>query len=126
MRDFRKLEVWRVGRGVNKRVYFLTGKFPKSEVFALVSQMRRASISVISNIGEGCSRDSLKEFIHYLRISLGGVKELESQFYAALDVGYIEKKEFDDIMEELDKLSKKLWKYIGYLKNEGCRPNQFH
>ena len=118
MRDYKKLDVWRIGRENNKMIYRLTGKFPRDEVFALVSQMRRASISVISNIGEGCSCDSNKEFIRYLRISMGSVKELECQFYAALDVGYIEKKEFDDIMEKLDMLSKKLWKYIAYLRSE--------
>jgi four helix bundle protein len=118
MRDYKKLEVWSLARGINKEVYGLTSRFPKSEIFALVNQMRRASISVISNIGEGCSRDSVKEFIHYLRISLGSVKELECQLYAALDVGYVEKKEFDGIMEELDKLSEKLWNYINYLKNK--------
>ena len=118
MRDYRKLEVWGIGREINKTVYRLTGKFPRDEVFALVNQMRRASISVISNIGEGCSCDSTKEFIRYLRISMGSVKELECQFYAALDVGYIDKVVFDEIMEELDKLSKKLWKYIEYLKEK--------
>jgi len=119
MRDYKKLEVWEIARENNKVVYRLTGKFPRDEVFALVSQMRRASISVISNIGEGCSCDSTKEFVRYLRISMGSVKELECQFYVALDVGYIDEGDFDKIMEELDKLSKKLWKYINYLKNEG-------
>ncbi len=116
MRDYKKLEVWRIARVNNKKVYELTGKFPKDEIFALTNQMRRASISVLSNIGEGCSRDSVKEFIHYLRISMGSVKELECQFYVALDVGYINEAEFDYIMEELDKLGKKLGNYIKYLK----------
>ena len=118
MRDYRDLEIWGIAREINKVVYQLTGKFPRDEVFALVNQMRRASISVISNIGEGCSRDSVKEFVHYLRISLGSVKELECQFYAALDVGYIDKVDFDKIMGELDKMGRKLWKYIKHLKEE--------
>ena len=118
MRDYKKLDVWKIGREINKEVYKLTGKFPRDEIFALISQMRRASISVISNIGEGCSCDSNKEFIRYLRISMGSVKELECQFYAALDVGYIDKVGFDKIMRELDKLGRKLWKYIDYLKTE--------
>jgi len=116
MRDYRKLDVWRIARENNKEVYLLTGAFPRDEIFALISQMRRASISVISNIGEGCSCDSNKEFIRYLRISMGSVKELECQFYAALDVGYIDKVGFDKVMRELDKLGRKLWKYINYLK----------
>ena len=116
MRDYKKLDVWKIARENNKMIYLLTGKFPKDEIFALVNQMRRASISVISNIGEGCSCDSNKEFVRYLRISMGSVKELECQFYVALDVGYINGEDFDRVMEELDKLSKKLWKYISYLK----------
>ena len=118
MRDYRKLDVWRIARENNKEVYLLTGAFPRDEIFALISQMRRASISVISNIGEGCSCDSNKEFIRYLRISMGSVKELECQFYAALDVEYVNKEKFDVIMEELDKLGKKLWMYIKYLKSK--------
>ena len=119
MRDYKKLDVWKVGREINKDVYRLTGEFPRDEVFALVNQMRRASISVISNVGEGCSCDSTKEFIRYLRISMGSVKELECQFYAALDVGYIKGVDFDKIMGELDKLGRMLWKYINYLKTKG-------
>ena len=118
MRAYRKLEVWKISREINKKVYELTGNFPKSEVYSLVNQMRRASVSIISNIAEGCSRDSLKEFINYLRISLGSVNELESQFYVSLDVKYINKEDFEGIMEELDKLSKKLWSYIHYLKKQ--------
>ena len=119
MRDYRKLEVWKIDREINKEVYLLTGKFPRDEVFALVNQIRRASISVISNIGEGCSCDSNREFVRYLRIFMGSVKELECQFYVALDVGYIDKIEFDKIMRRFDELGRKLWKYINYLKNGG-------
>jgi four helix bundle protein len=114
MRDYRKLDVWKIGREINAEVYKITGDFPKSEVFALSNQMRRAAISVISNIGEGCSRDSNKEFIYYLRISMGSVKELECQFYAGLDVGYVEKDKFDVIMRRLDELGRKLCVYIKY------------
>lgn len=119
MRDYKKLEVWGIGREINKKVYLLTGKFPESEIYGLVSQIRRASISVISNIGEGCRCDSDKEFVRFLRVSVGSVKELECQFYAALDIGYIDKVGFDEIMRELDKLGRKLWSYIKYLNNKG-------
>jgi len=116
MRDYKKLDVWKIARENNKMIYRLTGKFPRDEIFALTTQMRRASISAMSNIGEGCRCDSNKEFIQFLRYSMGSVKELECQFYAALDVGYIDKVEFDKIMRELDKLGRMLWKYINYLK----------
>jgi len=116
MRDYKKLEVWKLARENNKIVYELTREFPREEMFALTTQMRRASISVISNIGEGCRCDSDKEFVQFLRISMGSVKELECQFYVALDVGYIKEKEFNSIIDKLDKLGKMLWKYILYLK----------
>jgi len=116
MRDYKKLDVWKVGREINKEIYLLTGDFPKSEMYGLISQMRRASISVISNIGEGCRCDSNKEFVQFLRFSMGSVKELECQFYAALDVGYIDEFKFDKIMKRLDELGRMLWKYINYLK----------
>jgi four helix bundle protein len=116
MRDYRKLDVWKIARENNKVVYNLTSDFPRDEVFALTNQMRRASVSIISNIAEGCSRDSVKEFIYYLQVSMGSLKELESQFYVASDVGYLSEQNFNLIMESLDKLSKKLWKYIQYLK----------
>ena len=118
MRDYRKLEIWQIGRTINKETYRITSDFPKSELYGLVSQMRRASISIISNIAEGCGRDSLKEFIQFLKVSFGSVRELESQFYAALDVGFVDEKNFDEIMEKLDMLSKKIWNYIRYLKKE--------
>lgn len=118
MRDYRKLEVWQMGREINKDVYKTTAGFPKSELYGLTSQMRRASVSIVSNVAEGCGRDSVKELIQFLRVSFGSVREIETQFYVALDVGYLDKVSFDEIMERLDKLSKKLWSYIKYLKKE--------
>jgi len=117
MRDYQKLEVWKIGREIAKEVYLLTGEFPKSEIYGLASQMRRASVSIPSNVAEGCRCDSNKEFIHFLRISMGSVKELETQFYIALDVGFIKQEDFDLIMKRLDEISKKLWAYIKYLKD---------
>ena len=118
MRDYKKLNVWSVGREINKEIYLLTGKFPKSEIYGLVSQMRRASISVISNIAEGCRCDSNKEFIQFLRTSVGSVKELECQLYASLDIGYISEGDSDKIIKRLDELGRMLWTYIKYLKDK--------
>ena len=118
MRDYKKLQIWELSRVLAKEVYVLTGKLPKSEVYGLVSQMRRAAVSVIFNIGEECRCDSNKEFIQFLRISIGSVKELECQAYVSLDVGFIDETEFDFIMKKLDELSKKIWAYLKYLKVE--------
>ncbi len=118
MRDYLKLEIWQIGRQVTKDVYSITRKFPKSEIYGLTSQMRRTAVSIPSNIAEGCGRDSIKEFIQFLRVSFGSVWELETQFYIALDIDYINNVEFEKIMKELDELSKKLWAYIKYLKEK--------
>jgi len=118
MRDYRKLEVWQIAREINKKIYLLTRYFPKSEIYGLTNQMRKASISVIPSIAGGYRCDSDKEFAHFLRFSMGSVKELECQFYAALDAGYIDKEKFSEIMEKLDKIDRKLWVYIKYLKEK--------
>lgn len=119
MKDYRKLQIWQIGKEVAKEVYLITKKFPKSELYGLTSQMRRAAVSIPSNIAEGCGRDSVKEFVQFLRVSMGSVRELETQFYISLDVGYVDEIKFDFIMKRLDELSKKIWAYIRYLKERG-------
>lgn len=79
MKNFRKLTVWQKGIEVVQMTYQLTKLLPINERFGLVSQMNRASVSIPSNIAEGCSRDSEKVFKNYLEISLGSAFELETQ-----------------------------------------------
>ena len=118
MRDYRKLQIWDIGREVAKEVYIITKEFPKDELYGLTSQMRRAAVSIPSNIAEGCGRDSMKEFVQFLRISLGSVRELETQFYISSDIGYVDEMKFDLIMKKLDEASKKIWAYIKYLEGK--------
>jgi len=88
-RSFRDLVVWKQSMELVDEVYRVTLDFPRSEDYALKSQMRRAAVSIPSNIAEGSSRGSDKEQVQYLRIALGSLRELETQIEIGKRVGYI-------------------------------------
>jgi four helix bundle protein len=83
------LEIWKLSIGLVKETYIITRAFPDEERFVLTSQMRRAAISVPSNIAEGAGRNSKKEFSHFLKISLGSLAELETQFVISKELEYL-------------------------------------
>ena len=84
--SFRDLNIWKNGLLIAREVYLLTKKLPKEETFGLSSQMRRAAISVPSNIAEGRSRNSRKDFAQFLHIALGSLAELETQLFLTDDL----------------------------------------
>lgn len=86
MRNFRKLEIWIDSRNLVKEIYNLTSTLPESEKFGLISQMNICSITIPSNIAEGSSKDSQKDFIRFLQISLGSTYELETQLILCSDL----------------------------------------
>ncbi len=86
----------------------MTKAFPKDEIFGLVSQMRRAAISVPSNIAEGYARGTDKEKLHFLRISSGSLSEIETQLMLSFNLGYISQKEFDESSEFITSVWKQL------------------
>jgi len=88
--SFEKLDVWNLGRKLTKNIYKISKGFPEDERFGLTSQIRRASISVTSNIAEGSSRKSGKEQARYTEIAYGSLLEILSQLIVALDLGYID------------------------------------
>jgi len=88
-RGHHKLEAWKVSRALVKDVYLLTQKFPREEMFGLVSQMRRAAVSIPSNIAEGAARTGDREFAQFLNVARGSLSELETQLLIASDLGYI-------------------------------------
>ena len=89
MRDYTKLRAFELADELVLMIYKITKLFPKDEVYGLSAQMRRAAMSVPSNIVEGCSRFSKKEYCHFLNISFGSLKELHYQFSVADRLGYI-------------------------------------
>lgn len=83
------LKVWQEAMGLAKEIYTLTKKFPKEEIYGLSSQMRRAAVSVPSNIAEGAARSSHREFTQFLYIALGSLSELETQWLLAAELGIV-------------------------------------
>lgn len=86
---FEQLDVYQVARRYVKNVYLLSDKFPQKEDFALTSQIRRAAVSITSNIAEGTSRFSIKDKSHFIEIAYGSLMETYSQLQVAMDLGYI-------------------------------------
>lgn len=104
---YRDLRVWVEGVELSVFVYALTEKFPLREQFGLTNQMRRASVSIPSNIAEGHGRSD-KEFARFIEIARGSLSELETQSEIALRINYLSKIEYDDLSEKTTRLGKQL------------------
>jgi len=89
-KSYRDLEVWRLGLDLVETIYRCTTEFPKSEIYGLAAQMRRAAVSVPSNIAEGQARTSSREFLHFLSFAIGSLAELATQIELASRLGYME------------------------------------
>jgi four helix bundle protein len=105
-KSYRDLEVWRLAIDFVKQIYQVTKKFPASENYGLINQIRRAAVSIPSNIAEGQSRSSTKEFKQFLAISLGSVAELETQLIIAGEIEYLKRDEVDRLLNTLDRIRK--------------------
>ena len=99
-------------------VYLITNKFPKSELFGLISQMRRAAVSIVANILEGQARLSRKEFKQFLSIANGSLVELEYYFELSLELGYIDKSEYEKLENQRALTGSLLGGFIKYLKRD--------
>ncbi|MCF6212586.1 MAG: four helix bundle protein [Flavobacteriaceae bacterium] len=108
MRNFRKYDIWIDAVEITDKVYCALDTFPKKELYALASQMSRAAVSVPSNIAEGASRYSEKDFARFLEYSLGSSFELETQLIIALRRNYIKESQQTIILEELMSLQKRI------------------
>ncbi|MFH1395285.1 MAG: four helix bundle protein [Candidatus Omnitrophota bacterium] len=104
--SFKQLKIWQKGIEVVKTIYALTKRFPKEELYCLTSQMRRAAVSIPSNVAEGFKRFHNKEYIQFLHIALGSCAELETQLIVSKELGYINGVELADVSEKLDHISK--------------------
>jgi len=109
------LDVWKDAIDLVTEIYRLTANYPESERFGLISQMRRAAVSVPSNIAEGAARGSNKEYIYFLNISLGSLSELETQLIISQNLEYLESV---DILSDLELIRAKLYSLRNYLKSK--------
>ena len=113
VKTHKDLNVWQEAMNIAKKSYLITGRFPKEECYGLVSQIRRSAVSIPSNIAEGAARNSRKEFIQFLYISLGSLAELETQMLLSKELGFIED---IDISQEIEVTRKMLLGLIKHLK----------
>ena len=102
IKNFRDLDVWQLGRKIVLRVYEMTGAFPPAEQYGLTSQMRRAAVSIPSNIAEGFNRYNNKEYRQFLYVALGSCAELETQAELSRDLGYVDEVARDALLEQTD------------------------
>jgi len=105
--SFEKLEVWNDARNLVKMIYLQTDNFPEKERFGLSSQMQRAAVSIVSNIAEGVSRNSVKEKIRFVELAYGSLMELYCQLYVSVDLDYLTPNTFTLIKAEIDKIANK-------------------
>ncbi|HXD12421.1 MAG TPA: four helix bundle protein [Anaerolineales bacterium] len=114
-KNYRELIVWQDSIRLAKAVYKLTEKFPKHEIYALGDQVRRAVVSVPSNIAEGQARKAPGDFRRFLHIALGSLAEVDTQLVLAQEFGYISKEDVDPFDEQIQNLRKKLYALINSL-----------
>ncbi len=115
MKTHKDLDVWKKSIDFVTKVYNITGKFPNNEKFGIISQIRRAAVSIPSNIAEGSARNSKKELIQFLYISLGSAAELETQLIISEKLKYIENL---DVLNDLNDIQKMIMGLIKYLRNK--------
>ena len=115
LKTHRDLDIWREGIELVVKVYEIVQKFPNEEKYGLVDQIKRSAISIPSNISEGAARNSKKEFLQFLHISLGSVSELETQLIIANRLGFLDNEEIFSLIE---KERSKLLGLIKYLRDE--------
>ena len=111
MRDFHNLLIWKRSHQFTLDIYKVSQSFPKEELFGLISQIRRAISSVPTNIAEGSGRNSNKDFAHFLQIAIGSASEVEYELLLAHDLQYINKDEYERLINEMVAIRKMIIKY---------------
>ncbi len=113
--DHKKLDAWKYSMDLVEKVYQITSVFPDIEAYGLTSQIRRSAVSIPSNIAEGAARDSNKEYIRFLNISIGSLSELETQIIIAKRLDYLSGN--NEVLVDIIKLRKVIIGLKKYLKN---------
>jgi four helix bundle protein len=111
MHNFKELKIWQIGRKNVKDIYDLTKNFPQEELFVLSAQMRRAAISIPSNISEGAGRNSDKDFERFLDIANGSAFELETQLFLCFDLEYLTNEKLNLLLEKIQGIQKMIYKF---------------
>ncbi|WP_233558497.1 four helix bundle protein [Aquimarina sp. BL5] len=112
MRDFKELKVWTKSHKLCLLIYGITNEFPNEEKFGVISQIRRASSSVPTNIAEGCGHDSNKEFARYLRIASASISEVEYLVILSADLNYVQEEQKIELMNQVISIKKMLYHLV--------------
>lgn len=116
MRNFRKFVVWHEAIALVDQIYTLCDNFPKYEMFALSDQLRRAAVSIPSNIAEGSYRTSDVEFAHFLEIAMGSTFEVETQLQIAYRRGFVTEENYKSVLLSINTIEKRLNGFITKLR----------
>ena len=116
MKDFKTLKVWKKSHNLTLSLYRSTAVFPKEEIYALTSQIRRAASSVGANIAEGCGRHGDADFARFLQIAMGSASELQYHLLLAHDLGFLSPSEFSGFDRETSEVKQMLATLIGKLR----------
>ncbi len=125
IQKFEDLEVWKKARSFTQEIYACSKTGPFAREFPLQSQIRRAAVSIMSNIAEGFERDGNKEFLQFLTLAKGSCGEARSQLYIALDQNYIDPSQFELLAQIAVDIGRMLGGFMRYLQNSGVRGNKF-
>lgn len=108
MRDYKKYDTWKIAHELVKEIYIISENFPKSELFGLTSQIRRASVSIPTNIAEGCGRSTDKEFARFIEISIGSANETEYLLLLSCDLGFTSENQILNLNAKLNLTRQKI------------------
>ena len=118
MKSHKDLKVWRDGIRLVKAVYVATKGYPREEMYGLAGQMRRAAVSIVSNIAEGAARQGQKEFIQFLYTALGSASELDTQIEVSREIQYGDSGELSVLQNELESISRMIQGLIRSVKRQ--------
>ena len=114
----KRLEAWKQSMDLVIEIYRTTGNFPSQEIYGLTNQIRRAAVSVPSNIAEGAARQTKKEFSNYLHMAQGSLSELDTQIELARRLGYLDAKSWDTLDSRMKQIDKMISGLIRHLSNK--------
>ena len=109
MRDFKKYDIWKLSHQLTLTIYTISNSFPKDETYNLVSQIRRSTLSIPTNIAEGCGRNSDKEFNQFLNIALGSATETEYLILLAKDLNYLNEENYLLLDQQINTIKSKIY-----------------
>ena len=121
LQNFKELNVWKKAYELTLLIYKETEKFPKSEVFGLSSQLRRAAVSIASNIAEGYQRQHGGEYVQFLSIAFGSCAEVETQLLLCQDLHYLSENNSQILINLLTEVGKMLYALIAKIKEQNVR-----